>query len=93
MVESSPKGTVVLLARANDKDSPTSPYGIIRYHLGGENSNLFTVDTISGEIIVSGNGIIDREKTSSLKLTLFASDIPQGGPSQRISSVPVIKYE
>lgn len=66
---------------------------MIRYHLGGENSNLFTVDSISGEIKVSGNGIIDREKTESLKLILYASDIPQGGPNQKISSVPVIKFK
>lgn len=90
LVESSPKGTVVLSARANDKDLPTSQYGTIRYHLGGENSNLFTVDSISGEIKVSGTGVIDREKTPVLKLTLFASDMPQGGPQQKTSSVPVI---
>ncbi|VVC39330.1 Hypothetical protein CINCED_3A006945 [Cinara cedri] len=89
LVESSPKGTVVLSARANDKDLPTSQFGMIRYHLGGENSNLFTVDPVSGEIKVSGNGIIDREKTTLLKLTLFASDMPQGGPQQKTSSVPV----
>lgn len=89
-MESSPKGTVVLSARANDKDLPTSQYGMIRYHLGGENSNLFTVDPISGEIKVSGNGVIDREKTPFITLTLFASDIPQGGPDQKITSVPVI---
>jgi len=81
-----------LSVRANDKDLPTSQNGIVRYHLGGENSNLFTVDPISGEIKVSGNGVIDREKTPILKLMLFASDTPQGGPNQKISSVPVINY-
>lgn len=65
---------------------------MIRYHIEGENSNLFTVDPISGEIKVSGNGIIDREKTPFLKLMLFASDMPLGGPNQKISSVPVIHY-
>jgi len=60
--------------------------------LGGENSNLFTVDPISGEIQVSGNGVIDREKTPILKLMLFASDTPQGGPHQKMTSVPVIDY-
>lgn len=89
LVESSPKGTVVLSVRANDKDLPTSQNGIVRYHLGGENSNLFTVDRISGEIQVSGNGVIDREKTPILKLMVFASDTPQGGPHQKITSVPV----
>lgn len=90
LVESSPKGTVVLSVRANDKDLATSQNGVIRYHLGGENSNLFIVDPISGEIKVSGNGVIDREKTPILKLMLFASDTPQGGPHQKLSSVPVI---
>lgn len=89
-MESSPKGTIVLSVRAYDKDSPTSQYGMIRYHLEGENSNLFTVDPTSGEVTVSGNGVIDREKTQSLKLTLFALDTPQGGPHQKMSSVPVI---
>lgn len=92
LVESSPKGTVVLSARANDKDLPTSQHGMIRYHLGGENANLFTVDPVRGEVKVSGNGVIDREKTPVLKLTLFASDTPEGGPHQKISSVPVILY-
>lgn len=63
---------------------------MVRYHLGGENANLFSVDPVSGEIKVSGNGVIDREKTPLLKLTLFASDTPEGGPHQKISSVPVI---
>jgi len=81
-----------LSVRANDKDLPTSQNGIVRYHLGGENSNLFIVDPISGEIKVSGNGIIDREKTPFLKLILFASDMPQGGPHQKMSSVPVIDH-
>lgn len=76
--------------RANDKDLPTSQYGMIRYHLEGENSNLFTVDSISGDIKVSGTGVIDREKTKFLKLMLFASDMPLGGPQQKTSSVPVI---
>lgn len=91
-MESSPKGTVVLSARANDKDLPTSQYGMIRYYLQGENSNLFVVDPITGEISVSGNGVIDREKTHFLKLMLFASDTPQGGPDQKTSSVPVIYW-
>jgi len=81
---------VVLSVRANDKDLPTSQNGMIRYHLGGENSNLFTVDSISGAIKVSGNGVIDREKTPFITLTIFASDVPQGGPDQKISSVPVM---
>jgi len=83
---------VVLSVRANDKDLPTSQNGIVRYHLGGENSNLFTVDPISGEIKVSGYGVIDREKTSILRLMVFASDTPQGGPHQKMTSVPVIDY-
>lgn len=77
-------------ARANDKDLPNSQYGMVRYHLGGENANLFTIDNISGEIKVSGNGVIDREKTAILKLMIFASDMPQGGPDQKTSSVPVM---
>lgn len=78
--------------RANDKDLPTSENGMVRYHLGGEYSNLFTIDPISGEIKVSGNGVIDREKTPFLKLMVFASDMPQGGPHQKMSSVPVINF-
>lgn len=92
LLESSPKGTIVLKVRANDKDSPTSQYGMIRYYLEGENSNLFAVDPTSGEISVSGNGVIDREKTTLLKLMLFASDTPLGGPNQKVSSVPVNNY-
>jgi len=53
---------------------------------------LFTVDPISGEIQVSGNGVIDREKTPILKLMVFASDTPQGGSHQKMTSVPVIDY-
>ncbi|XP_050441705.1 cadherin-23 [Adelges cooleyi] len=89
IVESSPKGTVVLSVRANDEDLPTSQYGQVRYRLGGENANLFTVDPLTGEIKISGNGVVDREKTATLKLTLFASDMPQGGNDQKVSSVPV----
>lgn len=53
---------------------------------------MFTVDPISGEIQVSGNGVIDREKTPILKLMVFASDTPQGGSHQKMTSVPVIDY-
>lgn len=88
-MESSPIGTVLISVKANDKDLETSEFGKIRYQLGGENSNLFTIDEISGQIKVSGKKVIDREKTSTLKLTVFALDTPHGGHDQKRTSVSV----
>ncbi|KAK9498689.1 hypothetical protein O3M35_003268 [Rhynocoris fuscipes] len=90
--ESVGKGTPVLTVEATDGDMANSSlgYGDIVYSLSGESMALFSVNNITGEIIVSGNGTIDREKQAVLRLTAIASDTPLGGANQRKSTVPVI---
>lgn len=92
VIESAYKGSPVITVEAFDADeaNTTLGYGDVRYSLTGENAALFSINSTTGEIKVSGNGTIDREKESVLRLVATASDTPQGGLNQRKSSVPVI---
>lgn len=92
VVESAGKNTVVLQVEAvdNDESNTTLGFGDVTYSLSGENAALFYINASTGEIKVSGNGTIDREKEPVLRLVVTASDTPLGGSNQRKSSVAVV---
>ncbi|KAL1131312.1 hypothetical protein AAG570_010930 [Ranatra chinensis] len=90
--ESAHKDSYVLKVEATDSDksNTTKGYGDIVYSLSGENAALFSINSSTGEIRVSGNGSIDREKIPMLRFLAIASDTPQGGVNQKKTSVPVL---
>uniref|UniRef100_T1IAK5 Cadherin domain-containing protein n=1 Tax=Rhodnius prolixus TaxID=13249 RepID=T1IAK5_RHOPR len=90
--ESAVQGTPVLTVEATDGDmaNTSAGYGDVMYSLSGESMALFTVNSITGEIVVSESGSIDREKQAVLRLTAIASDTPLGGANQRKATVPII---
>ncbi|KAG8278461.1 hypothetical protein J6590_019089 [Homalodisca vitripennis] len=91
VLESATNGTLVMNLSATDGDvSRTSDgFGDIRYSLSGENAASFVIDPVIGQIKVSESSQIDRERQAVLRLVVTAADMPQGGPSQRKTSVPV----
>lgn len=89
VLESSKPEKIVLNVRATDMDSSNTEqevkrgYGEVRYALTGENSNLFDIDPISGNIKIASNTTLDRERQSVLRFYVVASDMPQGGAEQK----------
>lgn len=57
--ESEQPAKVILTVKAVDLDSTNTPeeikrgYGVVRYHLTGENANMFRIDAVDGNIRVS----------------------------------------
>ncbi|KAF6205675.1 hypothetical protein GE061_019848, partial [Apolygus lucorum] len=92
VLESASNGTAVLQIKANDGDTAntSSGFGDIVYSLAGESHQLFEINPITGLIVVSKKGRIDREVQSVLRLVAVAADTPQGGANQRKSTVPVV---
>ncbi|RZF46512.1 hypothetical protein LSTR_LSTR009294 [Laodelphax striatellus] len=92
VLESANQGTPILTVKATDGDMArgANGFGDIRYAISGENAGLFEIDPLSGDIKVSGNGTIDRERQSVLRFVAIATDTPNGGANQRRSTVPII---
>ncbi|XP_034950821.1 cadherin EGF LAG seven-pass G-type receptor 1 isoform X2 [Chelonus insularis] len=93
--ENSKAGKIILNVKATDIDSSITEqeirrgFGEVRYALTGENSNLFEIDPINGNIQIAENITLDRERQSVLRFYVIASDIPQGGADQKTTRVLV----
>ncbi|XP_061400398.1 cadherin-87A [Musca vetustissima] len=72
ITENSPIGTVAGKVEAFDKD--LGAFGEVTYSLIGENNKYFTIDSYTGNIMVSNSSILDREKVKQLTLTTVAKD-------------------
>lgn len=79
-------GTVVGHIDAFDKDLGT--FGEITYHLIGEKSKYFLVDSFTGIITVANNSILDREMIQQISLTAVAKD-KAPATLQRLATVGV----
>ncbi|XP_023931546.1 protocadherin Fat 4 [Lingula anatina] len=66
---------------ATDKDEEPA-YKTVRYSLTGPDSDMFSIDPVTGMVAVSGSGVgqFDREGKASYEFQVVASD--QGSPSQ-----------
>ncbi|XP_053602394.1 cadherin-87A [Plodia interpunctella] len=65
-------------------------YSDLRYSLRGENSDLFSIDNITGVIIVAPNKSLDREWQSVLRLTVEAADAAGGGERRRAAAAVLV---
>lgn len=77
----------VLTVNATDAD--TEERGQVTYTLGGEGALLFVINETTGEIVVAEGAELDRETTPTITLEVTAHDTPQGGISQRKTTVIV----
>lgn len=77
----------VLTVNATDAD--TEERGQVIYSLGGEGALLFVINETTGEIVVARGAQLDRETTPTITLEVTAHDTPQGGISQRKTTVIV----
>ncbi|KAG0711380.1 Cadherin-related family member 1 [Chionoecetes opilio] len=77
----------VLTVSATDAD--TAERGEVRYTLGGEGALLFVVNDTNGEIIVASGAELDREASPTITLEVTAYDTPEGGITQRKTTVIV----
>lgn len=84
--ENAAVGTLVGRIEAFDKD--LGAFGEITYHLIGENSKYFLIDSFSGSITVANNSILDREMLQEISLTAVAKD-KAPATLQRLATVPV----
>ena len=83
--ENSLTGTFVVNVSATDADS--GMLGEVHYSIvGGNDTNLFSIATISGTITV--NGDIDRESVSAVSLTVQAADL--GNPPRSTNTTVLI---
>ncbi|KAK4297363.1 hypothetical protein Pmani_030214 [Petrolisthes manimaculis] len=77
----------VLQVMATDED--TGVRGEVRYSLGGEGALLFVINDTNGEILVARGAQLDRESSPIISLEVTAHDTPQGGVTQRKTTVIV----
>ncbi|XP_058130982.1 protocadherin-23 [Dasypus novemcinctus] len=76
ILQSTPPGTALYLARAEDKDS--GPNGIIRYTIASQNPSVFAIDPELGVVFL--NESLGGEGPQKHTLTLMAEDL--GAPPQ-----------
>ncbi|KTG41174.1 hypothetical protein cypCar_00023431, partial [Cyprinus carpio] len=69
--ENSPTGVVVTQLSASDADGGSN--GWLQYRLDSGAQDRFTVDALSGAVVV-GNATLDREERSSYRLVVIATD-------------------
>lgn len=86
VTENVPVGTIVGQIDAFDKDLGT--FGEITYHLIGERSKYFLVDSFTGIITVANNTILDREMFKQISLSAVAKD-KAPATLQQLATVPV----
>ena len=83
--------TLVTTVKANDAD--TGKFGEVVYSLEGEGENHFMVHPTTGHIQVKpgnlGRSNLDRETKSRYSLRVIARDTPEGGLTQKSTSVLV----
>ncbi|KAG7299357.1 hypothetical protein JYU34_016291 [Plutella xylostella] len=85
----------ILVVKATDADAVLTDvdkekgFSDIRYAIRGENSELFTIDNVTGIIQIAPNKTLDRERQSVMRLELIAMDTPNGG-SDRLKSSSII---
>ena len=80
--ENSATETFVVAVVATDEDS--GAFGEVRYSIvSGNTDNAFAIDTVSGNITVSGS--IDREALDMYELTVAATDIPGRSSQARVN--------
>ncbi|XP_013185198.1 cadherin-87A [Amyelois transitella] len=65
-------------------------YSSLTYSLRGENSDLFTIDNVTGIIQVASNKTLDRERQSVLRLEVEAADTPAGGAQRRAAAAVLL---
>ncbi|CAH2991920.1 unnamed protein product [Chilo suppressalis] len=87
---------VIVTVKAMDKDAVLTDddklkgFSEVRYLLRGENSDLFTIDNVTGIIQVRQNKSLDRERQSVLRLEVEAYDTPKGGADRLKSSAIIL---
>ncbi|XP_063531882.1 cadherin-23 [Cydia strobilella] len=85
----------ILTVTASDADAVLTEedkakgYSDIRYTLRGENSDLFTINNVTGVIKLAPNKTLDRERQSVLRLEIEAVDMPEGG-AERLKTTATI---
>uniref|UniRef100_A0A8C9TL15 Cadherin-related 23 n=1 Tax=Scleropages formosus TaxID=113540 RepID=A0A8C9TL15_SCLFO len=88
IMENSPPGTTLTVLNgpvlAEDRD--IGPNAVVRYRLLGPRLDLFTADSITGEVRVRQGAVLDREVFSDPRVELFLVAEDVGGLS---SSVPL----
>ncbi|XP_052751367.1 cadherin-23 [Galleria mellonella] len=86
----------IVTVKATDADAVLSEddklkgYADIRYTIKGENSDLFSIDNVTGVIKIAPNKTLDRERQSVLRLTIEAVDTPNGGADRLKSETTVL---
>ncbi|XP_059061390.1 cadherin-23 [Achroia grisella] len=86
----------VVTVKATDADAVLTEndkhkgYADIRYTLKGENSDLFSIDNVTGVIKIAPNKTLDRERQSVLRLIVEAADTPNGGADRLKSETTVL---
>lgn len=82
----------IVSVKANDADAVLTEqdklegYSDIRYALRGENSELFTINNVTGAIQIGADKHLDRERQSVLRVLVEASDVPRGGALRRTAA-------
>ena len=87
IVESTFYPTTILQVSAQDADS--GEWGAVRYRLGGDHHQHFSINATTGRIQVGRNTTLDRETKASYNLLVTVTDTPTGGIQQRKTTVPV----
>nr|XP_032511121.1 cadherin-23 isoform X1 [Danaus plexippus plexippus] len=85
----------ILTVNAKDTDAVLTDedkkngFSDVRYSIKGENSELLSIDSVTGVIQVGENKTLDRERQSVLRIEVEAYDMPAGG-ADRLKSVATV---
>ncbi|KAK8778265.1 hypothetical protein V5799_020393 [Amblyomma americanum] len=79
----------ILLITATDKDTQQG-YGVVRYYVSGEGSDVFSINETTGALGIQEGAILDREKQPLYNLQVTAVDNPGAPSNQRRTSVLVV---
>ncbi|KAL0840760.1 hypothetical protein ABMA28_015943 [Loxostege sticticalis] len=96
VLESIQHPELLVTVKANDADAVLTEedkikgYSDVRYLLRGENSDLFTINNVTGVIQVAPNKTLDRERQSVLRLEVEAYDTPNGGADRLKTTATIL---
>lgn len=88
VIEGTTYPTKVITVRATDEDIVLTEldkrigFNAVSYSLSGQFAELFVIDNRTGLIQIAPNRTLDRERQSTIRLTVTAEDSP-GRPSER----------
>ncbi|CAG9785326.1 unnamed protein product [Diatraea saccharalis] len=71
-------------------DDKLKGFSEVRYSLRGENSDLFSINNVTGVIQLVQNKSLDRERQSVLRLEVEAYDMPEGGADRLKSTATIL---